>query len=85
MGKRKSKLKTLTKLKAMLNIKKTRKKRKNAVPKQLRGYGFKKKKGTTKKKNRGQKIKVDSKQLAGLSPMNTLDLYKSQLATGIPT
>lgn len=28
-------------------------------------------------------LKVDSRQLSGLAPMNRLDLYRSQLAAGI--
>ena len=52
--------------------------------------GLTKKGGKSRKKNarRGtttSKIKVNSKQLAGLAPMNQLELYRSQLATGHPT
>lgn len=57
----------------------------------LKGYGLTKsanvkiKRKKEKKAERKEKIHVDSRQLAGLAPMNTLELYKSQLASGIST
>ena len=54
------------------------------------GMGMTKRKSNAKRRkgkkgghHRGQ-IKVSTKQLSGLAPMNQLDLYRSQLATGIP-
>ena len=61
-----------------------------AKKKRLFGSGLTKKGGKSHKKKNARrgttsKIKVNSKQLAGLAPMNQLELYRSQLATGQPT
>ena len=58
------------------------------LKRKLRGYGLAKQKGKRKggggggRLNKGG-IKVDSKQLAGLRPMDGLQLYRSQLASGV--
>ena len=62
---------------------KRRKRRRKIVTKMV-GYGVKKRRRTRKKQGHGRTtngIAIDRKQLAGVSPLDSLDLYRSQLAT----
>ena len=65
--------------------KKVKRQKTNNFPKlsKLKGFGLKKKKKKMKDRIKKMALKVDSRQLSGLAPMNGLDLYRSQLAAGI--
>ena len=62
---------------------KRRKRRRKIVTKMV-GYGVNKHKQTRKKRGHRRttsNIAINRKQLAGVAPLDSLDLYKSQLAT----